>query len=205
MKKQLTIVWLAAVYAASLFGCCSHHGASESVIAPIGSWQSIYGPSHITLTLQKDGTFILHRDVHGAYEMIDSTHVRIDLVTSNGTQSTTYPFSTSGGELTLLFEGIPAVLKFQRAPESVIAPLGSWQNADGQRWTFQKDGTFISHTEVRGLYKMLDSDHIRISSVTRKGIKSRSTYQFSYSGEELTLTFNMASNQEATKLQRILD
>ena len=109
-------------------------------------------------------------------QMIDSTHVRIDLVTSNGTQSTTYPFSTSGGELTLLFEGIPAVLKFQRAPESVIAPLGSWQNADGQRWTFQKDGTFISHTEVRGLYKMLDSDHIRISSVTRKGIKSRSTY-----------------------------
>jgi hypothetical protein len=84
---------------------CSHHSTS----APTGSWSADSGE---TLALQKDGTFSLKNsppnkktgarfvsELSGTYTMVDSTHIKLDVVTPQGTHSTVYQFSVSGGDL----------------------------------------------------------------------------------------------------------
>jgi hypothetical protein len=121
MKTNTITIQLAAILAASLLVGCSHHSASP----PIGSWSADSGE---TLALQKDGTFTLKNlppnkqtgarlvsDLSGTYTMVDSTHIKLDVVTPRGTYSTVYQFSISGGDMSFQTAGSSEVKTYHHA------------------------------------------------------------------------------------------
>jgi hypothetical protein len=121
MKTYTHTIRLAAILAASVLISCSHHSAS----ALTGSWSADSGE---TLALQKDGTFSLKNlppnkktgaqivsELSGTYTMVDSTHIKLDVVTPRGTHSTVYQFSVSGGDLSFQQSGSSEVKTYHHA------------------------------------------------------------------------------------------
>jgi hypothetical protein len=121
MNINTITIQLAAILAASLLIGCSHHSASP----PTGSWSADSGE---TLALQKDGTFTLKNlppnkktgaqlvsDLSGTYTMVDSTHIKLDVVTPRGTYSTVYLFSVTGGDLSFQQAGSSEVKTYHHA------------------------------------------------------------------------------------------
>jgi hypothetical protein len=121
MKTQNIItIQLAAILAASLLVGCSHR-----VSAPTGSWR---GDSGETLAIQKDGTFTLKnvppnnktgeqrvRDFGGTYTMVDSTHMKLDIATPNGTVSQICTVLVSGSDLSFQPSDSSEVKTYHRA------------------------------------------------------------------------------------------
>jgi hypothetical protein len=120
MKINTITIHLAAILVASLIVGCSHRSTS----LPTGSWSADSGE---TLALQKDGTFSLKNlpldkktgkqpgDLSGTYTLVDSSHIKLDVVTPRGTYSTAYQFSDSGGDLTFQQTGSSEIKTYHHA------------------------------------------------------------------------------------------
>jgi major membrane immunogen (membrane-anchored lipoprotein) len=103
MKKCTFIISVAAISAATLFGCSRSQHSAEALP---GSWGTDSGDA---LSLRKDGTFgltnLLPNGVisgySGTYTLVDSSHFKLTIETSKGKFSTIYQFSDSDGVLTV--------------------------------------------------------------------------------------------------------
>jgi len=114
MKSNRPSAWSASILAGLVLAVPSPHTLHASVDAPIGTWR---GEDGEFLTIGKDGTFDLKRPdtlVRASYTTPDSTHLKLDIVTRKGTNSTIYLFSVSAETLTLTSPANQKSVKFQR-------------------------------------------------------------------------------------------